>query len=571
MFRLLLLVGLFITNAVVAQQKDSSYFSKADTLIDKVKSVKLPTSKADSLQKKWSAKSDSLNKLGSKLDSKLDSIESKNIVTRYSQKADSLQVALYGKLQGQKDKILSRIDSLKSLKLPTAALEAGLQKMNGSLDSLKSKIKLPDISKATGKVQAKAAQIQTNVLDKANLVTTKTTEKITGLQNGVNQKITTISGGQLKGLDANLKLPQTSLPSLPNSIIPGISNVPIPGAQLPSNPLNSNQLPGVPNTNIPGTGNIPSLSTGQNGNIPQLPQANQPNLSLPNASQYTNQASGYTNEAKNIVQGNLNDAKNAERLAEAEAKKMREVKKLQEQTDAVQKYREQAERYNDPVAMEKEVKQKATEVATGQLAAQQKNVNEAVQNLSKQKAKYGNIQSINDLPKRRFNAMRDKPFVERLVLGITFQIQSGTNFWLDVNPSLGYRFNGRLSAGLGWNERVAANFNKGNYFIESDRIYGLRSYAQYRVGSKLMVRAELESMNTKLRPLTFNPLGDRPTRGWVWSCFVGIKQDFKISKKLNGNAQILYNVYNPDNQSPYNERLNLRFGLEWPLVKSLSK
>lgn len=73
-------------------------------------------------------------------------------------------------------------------------------------------------------------------------------------------------------------------------------------------------------------------------------------------------------------------------------------------------------------------------------------------------------------------------------------------------------------------------------------------------------------MNTFVKPSLLQPM-DQTRRDWVWSYFVGINQDFKISKKLNGNAQLLYNVYDPKRESPYSDRISVRFGFEFPYKK----
>ena len=240
---------------------------------------------------------------------------------------------------------------------------------------------------------------------------------------------------------------------------------------------------------------------------------------------------------------------------------------MREQAAAIEKYQAQSAKYRDPEAMKKEIERQSKDIAFDKLADQKKEVDKAIADLNSQKAKFGNIKSINDLPKRRYNPMRDRTLRERMLPGVSVEIQTKTNFLLDVNPYLGYRLTERWIIGLGWNERVASNFNKGNYFIDEYRVYGSRFFAQFRVGSKLTLRAELEQMNTFVKPSLSQPM-DQPRRDWVWSYFVGIKQDFRISKKVNGNAQLLYNVYDPRRESPYSDRISLRFGFEFPYKKT---
>ncbi len=76
-------------------------------------------------------------------------------------------------------------------------------------------------------------------------------------------------------------------------------------------------------------------------------------------------------------------------------------------------------------------------------------------------------------------------------------------------------------------------------------------------------------MNTPIRQP--NLLLDNNNRKWVPSYVMGIKQDFRISKKVNANAQVLYNLYDPKRESPYADRLLIRIGFEYPMWKKVKK
>jgi hypothetical protein len=186
--------------------------------------------------------------------------------------------------------------------------------------------------------------------------------------------------------------------------------------------------------------------------------------------------------------------------------------------------------------------------------------------IAKYKQKYSEVQSLKDLPKKIPNAMKGKPLRERIVPGITLQFQQKNDWLLDVNGSVGYRFSGRITAGLGWNQRWAYDNNR-RYFNADGRIYGPRSYGEFKLKKGFSVRGEVEFMNTyvppKFRPVTAD-LGERE---WVPGIFTGLKKDYKFLKKVRGNVQILYSLYNPDYKSPYVDRLNMRIGFEFPQKK----
>jgi hypothetical protein len=51
-------------------------------------------------------------------------------------------------------------------------------------------------------------------------------------------------------------------------------------------------------------------------------------------------------------------------------------------------------------------------------------------------------------------------------------------------------------------------------------------------------------------------------REWVWNLLGGIKKDYRISKRLRGNLQLMYNFIDPKDKSPY-PRQNVRIGFEF--------
>jgi hypothetical protein len=194
-------------------------------------------------------------------------------------------------------------------------------------------------------------------------------------------------------------------------------------------------------------------------------------------------------------------------------------------------------------------------------AEQQEVLQEAMNQISSLKRKYSSVQSIYQINKRSRNSMHDRPLVERLIPGLSIQFQQRNEYWVDLNPYLGYRFNGRLTAGLGWNYRIAYNFDA-RQINKASTVYGIRLYGEYEIKQGIKPRLEIESMNTPVRTLPDQKYNHRE---WVFSAMAGLKKEYQISKKLRGNAQVLYNLYNPDYKSPYVDRLNIRMGFEMHL------
>jgi len=157
--------------------------------------------------------------------------------------------------------------------------------------------------------------------------------------------------------------------------------------------------------------------------------------------------------------------------------------------------------------------------------------------------------------------MREKPFIERLVPAFNLQLMQRNVWMLDVNPSLGYRFNPHFSTGIGWVQRWGYNFDSNEYAYE-ELMYGPRVYGEYELKKGFGIKLEADYVNALVRTLFKDPIG----RDWVGNLKTGIKKEYRINKKINGNIQALYNLIDPDKRSPY-PRFNIRIGFDFGLKK----
>jgi len=209
----------------------------------------------------------------------------------------------------------------------------------------------------------------------------------------------------------------------------------------------------------------------------------------------------------------------------------------------------------------------AKEQAIDHFEGKEKELLAAMDQLSGLKKKFKHTDGVLDLFKKHQRPLYSKPFIERVVPGISMQLASRDNvWWFDFNPSTSYIISYRWAAGLGWNERLPINF-KENRIESSDHIFGSRVFTEFKLREGFALKLETEWMNTF--PNTFYPAypQEQSKRSWVWSSFSGIKNSFNLSKKMRGQVQILYNLYNPEKQNPYLARVNFRFGVEYALKK----
>ncbi|MCB0491144.1 MAG: hypothetical protein KDC93_01890 [Cyclobacteriaceae bacterium] len=450
-----------------------------------------------------------------------------SITTLQLQEADSIQQAFqhganeiteeYQKVTAPIDStqqvLKNKIDSLNSLSLPT-------HKLSAKLDSLQ-QLKGNQLTAANGK------------LDKLKSKTTQGMEEVTlppQMQQPVDQFKQSVNGYSIS--DSKSGMPAMDMPGLD---IKG-------GLDIPSS--------GLGELNLNGTGELGKV---------------------------TESIAGYGGDVQQIAKGNVGEVKNIDKAAEAQAMKLADTGELQENAATLNQMHEAGASMNVPEALKKqaseELKKQALEAmmqnpATDYFADKTEVLQGAMGKMSKVKSKYTDVKSLFEMPKRPPNPMKDKPFIERIIPFLTFQIQSSDYFLLDVNPGLMYRVSGRFSAVAGWNHRLA--FEDLNIHKE-ERVYGPRAGVQFKWVKGVSLRFLPEVMNSYVPSRINNFNVEEGSRQWVWSWPIGIKKEFKVYKSIRGNTEMMYNLYDRKDKSPYGDKIHVRFGFEFPMKKKVKE
>jgi len=411
----------------------------------------------------------------------------------------------------------SEIDSLQSLQSPDTVLLKQLRSLSSQLDSLKK----PGLSTDSIKLNQRVVALQ---------------EKANGLLSKSNKQIPPIPSG-IPSLDNPLGVP--ALPS-------------IEGLQLPSGQLNLPDTKVARPTEIPQPGELKGV-----GEVTHLQEKLSP------VNEITSKAQGYQDDLSNLKTGNLDKVQQLPESLESKVDELDEVNALKEQVAAAKVLKA---KWQDPEVMKEEALNKAKETTINHFAGHEEELQAAMDKLSKLKAKFPDTEGVLDLFAKRQHPMKGKPLIERFLPGLAFQFQKQQSFWLDLNPYVGFKISGRFIAGLGWNERIAYNFDERDW-DRSNRIYGPRSYLQFKLKGSFFLKADAEVMNAPSKSRFLNLPSDVHDRAWVWSYFGGVKKDFQLSKTFKWTMQALYNIYNPGNRSPYTSRFNVRFGVELPVHK----
>jgi hypothetical protein len=495
-----------------------------------------PQRKATELNQRAQYKLDSLNPINkvNSLTARVDSIRLEKKISRFDHQLDSL----HGRLT-------SKIDSLTRLPNPDQILIKNLDSLRSGPDSLKASGLMEELHQ----IKQKGAQAQTKVSERLNTWQQKIQAKLSPLQeNGVNTEGVGLPAVSLPAAGLNIPDVPSTL-SLPSTGIHTDLGVTLPGTNLPKG-------------KIPGNSGLPNIHTPETS----LPGLGESNKKLGSITGVSTQINGYAKDAQALASGNGDKLEQLPQKLEENVSELDVLKDAQKELTESMDYAEMMKKWNSDPAVAKELAlNKAKEGAMSHFAGHEEELKAAMEQLAKLKAKKPDAEGVIDLFKPKQNDLKGRPFRERLVPGLSLQFQNSTNQWFDFNLYLGYRISGRFTAGAGWVERLSYNFDKWEWHPD-ERAYGVRLYAEMKVKKGFHLRAEAERVYAFVRrPLLNSPDITGPL--WVTSYFAGVKQSFNYSPSVRGNTQLLYNVYDPDKQSPYVNRIQVRIGIELPYKK----
>lgn len=150
-------------------------------------------------------------------------------------------------------------------------------------------------------------------------------------------------------------------------------------------------------------------------------------------------------------------------------------------------------------------------------------------------------QDANPAPGRSPAAVRPS-FGERLFFGGNLGLSFGSLTFINISPTVGYRFSDRFGAGLGPAYSYYSD-NRDKKYRYSTNTYGGRLFGQYMLLENLMLYSEYEMINVEVPNLLFTKL----VRRNISSLFVG---GGYLQRFGNGNSGIslmlLYNVMESD-------------------------
>jgi myosin heavy subunit len=164
-----------------------------------------------------------------------------------------------------------------------------------------------------------------------------------------------------------------------------------------------------------------------------------------------------------------------------------------------------------------------------------------------------------EMPNFTPNNQKTKSFLKRLEYGFNLQSQKATNYFpttSDLGLSLGFMANDKSIIGIGISYKIGLGNGWRDIRFSSQGI-GLRSYLDFKMKSNFFISGGYEQ-NYKSAFNDFDILRSRS--GWQQSGLLGFSKKYKMTKKLNGKAQLLWDFLSYQ-QIPRTQPIVLRFGI----------
>lgn len=396
----------------------------------------------------------------------------------------------------------------------------------------------------------------TKTLDSLNRaresITSRYESRLSALKSKTTAKLNSLS------LPPEYRTPLEAMTQKINSICTDTKIIDVPKLNVPYNDISQLQSLSDLTTKAGGIGNIHNV-----GDLPKI------DTQIADASDISQQLKAYQDDIRDVTSGNIQDMQKLPQTIEQQTSKLDGMDELQKQSGVVDQHKTALTELYDPQKAKEKAVAMARKAAVDHLAGKEEELKAAMEKISEYKQKYTSAPSIKDLPKRPPNAMKGKPFIERIVPGFYLQYQRKDLSLLDVNPYVGYKLSGKSTTGIGWNQRLAYD-RRSRSFNSSTRIFGPRGFVDFKLGKGFVAHVEGEWMNSFV-PSTITGNPDTGRREWVFSLMTGLKKDYRITNNLKGTAPIQYNLIDRHYTTPYVDRLNSRIGFEYIVRRKTKK
>jgi hypothetical protein len=156
-------------------------------------------------------------------------------------------------------------------------------------------------------------------------------------------------------------------------------------------------------------------------------------------------------------------------------------------------------------------------------------------------SKYGVGGQELDMPHFQPNQQKTKTFLKRLTYGTILQLSKSTTYFPatgNVGLTIGYKINDKSTIGVGASYNIGLGQDWGHMHFSSQGM-GLTSFMDWKIKKTYYVTGGYE-----LNYMTeFNSIAQLKNRSlWQPSALIGLEKKYKISSKLQGTLQVLFDA-----------------------------
>lgn len=354
----------------------------------------------------------------------------------------------------------------------------------------------------------------------------------------------------------NTTIPDTSVPRLPAEMNEGV-NIPDVNTRHAAN----SELPteGILGQDL-------KISAGQLPGEVGLLRKKAGELSEVMAGDLTRKGDEYGKDINVIKEEGLTKSEKLSDLAEKQLAEINEVKALQAEVAPMlnkeAEYKKLLEQYKDEQKIKADLKAKAVDQATEIVTKYQSKVDASMKRISKLSRKFPQVADMRYLPKHAPNPLKDLSWRERLIPGFTFQTLNNTTTWVEFDPQVYYRIDGKWSAGVGGMYRFSVNAKKATV-SDLDNLKGGKVFVQYHAFKGFYLRGEGQFVKWKPWDMKFI---DPDFTDQTYVAAAGIGKAFQITKRIKGSSQALYH-FHWNGMDPYRPKVMIRIGIDISLKK----
>ena len=236
-----------------------------------------------------------------------------------------------------------------------------------------------------------------------------------------------------------------------------------------------------------------------------------------------------------------------------------EVKKFQEELELAklyklpEGYRNQMNQIQSNEFIQEQLQEKAEGLAKVGGATLQERLDQAMDKVEEAKAKFPDLKSLADAPKR-YNPHKEEPFLQRIDIGGNFQINRQRPVSVDLALQVNYPLNSNLL--LGFSGATRLFFEKKDFNnIQPQGGNGLRSFVRAKLFGSLSAQANFERNQIEIQNSTDQTINN----SWVNTSLLGINT-IKLKENLSLEISLLYDLFYNSIRSPNNGRWVSRIG-----------